>query len=118
MLVHGLGDSPFYFKELAKDLAKATGTTAPVISLQPSKLNFKYDLDLDDIDLDGDAAGKNAKADDADELVSEAEAGLKEGEEYDYDPGVDIVKHRHVSLFKIISNRYNVIRVNKRISRK
>jgi len=104
-------------ENLKKDLAAAKGTQAPVVSLQPSRLNFKSNLGLDDLDLGKDKENK-ANSEALEELVTAEEAGLKEGEEYDYEVGEGIVKHSHVSLFKIISNRYNIMRINKRISRK
>ena len=92
------GDAP---KGLAEDKKLLSSGLA-----RPPKVNPLKGLDLDDLDDLDDF--KNGAA--LDQTIS----SLGSDEEYVFDKN-QIVKKPEVSIFQVISNRYNVLRINKRI---
>ncbi|WP_417334978.1 hypothetical protein [Halobacteriovorax marinus] len=92
-------------KELAKEKSKLSSSLSGLASLA----NKNYGLD--DLDLEDENESGNA----SDMMASSS--SLDEGEEYIYDRE-EIVEKPEVSIFQVISNRYNVLRINKRFGQR
>jgi hypothetical protein len=103
-------------KNLKKEFAKSSASSRPTSSSTAST-NFK-DMNLDDIDLGVDT--KDAELENPDELLATSEEESKEAEKINFEesPDVGIVQDRKVSLFSLISNRFNVLRIKKRLGKK
>jgi len=102
----GEGDIP---KELKEEKKKSSSSFNSLAAL--SKINNSLgDLDLEDED---DASSTSLNG--SDNLAMNA--GLDADEEYVYDRE-QIVEKPEVSIFQVISNRYNVLRINKRFGQR
>ncbi|WP_372652057.1 hypothetical protein [Halobacteriovorax sp.] len=95
-------------KELKGDKDKLSSSMSKFAAL--SKINSS--LGSLGLELEGDSNGDNGLGD---ELAQDS--GLAEGEEYIYDDN-QIVEKPEVSIFQVISNRYNVLRINKRFGQR
>ncbi len=95
-------------KELSKEKKNLSSSLSSLSALAKMR-NSLNDLDLEDED-----ETKNGLSDNG-ELS--ANSGLGEGEEYIYDRD-QIVEKPEVSIFQVISNRYNVLRINKRFGQR
>lgn len=99
------GDVP---KELKGDKDKLSSSMSKFAAL--SKINNS--LGSLGLELEDDSDRDNALGD---KLAQDS--GLAEGEEYIYDNN-QIVEKPEVSIFQVISNRYNVLRINKRFGQR
>ncbi|GEM_PF-5646481 len=97
------GDVP---NELKEDKKKLSSSMSSLKNLS----NMKSSLGTLGLELEGDNDSSLG-----DEL--DVQSGLAEGEEYIYDDN-QIVEKPEVSIFQVISNRYNVLRINKRFGQR
>lgn len=100
------GDVP---KELKADKKKLTSSLSSIASLGNFN-NGLGNLEFEDDDLD--SKSLDGKASDL-----ALNSGLDKNEEYVYDQE-QIVAKPEVSIFQVISNRYNVLRINKRFGQR
>ncbi len=100
------GDTP---KELQADKNKLTNSLASLstVAVPKFKMPKGMDLDLDDEDLESDSSLTGG----------DMNGGLAADEEYVINKP-EIVNKPEVSIFQVISNRYNVLRISKRFGKR
>lgn len=99
------GDVPKELSKEKKNLSSSFNNLAALAKMRNSLNSLGLDEE-DDYDADSIGGGDLA-----------VNTGLEEGEEYIYDKD-QIVKKPEVSIFQVISNRYNVLRINKRFGQR